>query len=160
MGFCELCGKESNNIVKTKVVGSIMNTCLSCSSKGEIIEEKKELSKVFKYKKKDIISYEIIENYNSIINSAISKNNLDIHKLARGVNIKESILSKMLLGKISMDINTARKLENYLNIKLVKLEESSKSQEEILEELKFDDEKSLSLGDLLLKELNKKQKKS
>jgi putative transcription factor len=159
MSSCELCGKETNKLYKVKIMGSILNVCSECSSKGTLIEEKKDLSKTFYHKRKNQEEdLEIIPNYVSLINSELTKRNLDIHKFARGINIKESILSKMLSGKLKLDIQTARKIENFLEIKLIEKVEVKKSTTQILEEMKKNEEneKPLSLGDLIMQKLNEK----
>jgi putative transcription factor len=160
MAYCELCGIETNKTKKVLIVGSEMDVCLECSKKGKSLEKKNDISKIF-YNKKRIESTEsVMSNYIEIINSEMSKKSLDIHKLARLVNMKESILSKILLGKLNLDVNTAKRIEKFLKVKLVeKLDvemKNSNLNENLLEE--DNDEPSLSLGDLLLKELEKNKK--
>ncbi len=119
---CDLCGKEKK-IVKAKVEGTTLNVCENCAEFGEIIEIPKEVIKEVKQKNKSIMEEEVIEylsnDYSKKIKQAREKINLKQEELAKRLAIKESLIHKFESGRQEPDLNTARKLENFLKIKLI-----------------------------------------
>jgi len=157
MAICELCGNNASSLIKINVAGSTVNTCNNCKSMGKVLNyEKKENQKHSFYKrKKEITEYEVISNASSIVNSNIGKRGINIQQLARQLNIKESSLNKILSGKVSFDLSTARKLETFFEIKLTQeVEESNFNVEDIMNS---DDEKTDSLADMLRKKMQEKK---
>lgn len=154
MGTCELCGKSENNLFSVKVAGTFMKVCSSCKSMGRVLEEKKNYEHSFRRKRKDEqISYDVVSDFVSRVRKSLSKRNMDIQHLARAVNVKESTLQKYMTSKLSPDIETARKIGKFLEIELVEEVESSGSGDYIAS--LDDDNQSMSLGDMIKKQMGK-----
>ena len=153
MVTCEACGNETTKLVQVRISGSVMSVCGNCKSLGTLIDKTQgDLS--YSFKKNQNENLEVISNYSSVINKELAKRGFDFHQLAKGTNIKESSLTKYLSGKIHLDVETARKIEHFLEIKLV-TESSSVDINNFLNSSKEDT--SLSLGDLLKKQLESKK---
>ena len=158
MGTCEMCGSDSSSLRDARVAGTEMKLCANCSKHGNIVEDRTAVSRTF-YKKRrgEEIEFDVVENYASLINSELSKRNLNSHQLARAVNIKESSLHKYLSNKIKIDVLSAKKIETFLEITLTRQVESVNVSDYIEEEIQEDT--SSSLGDLLMKQLKEKNNK-
>jgi putative transcription factor len=152
MAVCELCGSQSQALTPIKVAGSTMSVCNSCKSMGKE-QFSTQKSHTFKRRIHEKTQEEVVSNYSSMINSALAKKGLQIQQLARMLNIKESTLNKFFTGKIKPDIETAKKLERFFEIRLV--EEVSSSSQNFSEDVFLDDDdnSSLSLGDLIKKQM-------
>ena len=115
-----------------------------------------QFNRTFKFKKNkyEKIQLDIVSNYLSLINSFLGKKGINLHQLARAVNVKESTLNKYFSGKIKLDIETAKKLENFFEIKLLE-EVSEVNTADYMQSKDEDDDsnQSLSLGDLIKKQL-------
>jgi uncharacterized protein (TIGR00270 family) len=152
MGSCELCGAKTNSLKQIKIGGSNMMVCNSCLPLGSEVSIKKESHTFRKKHKINVSKEEILENYNSLIQSALVKKNIDVHMLSRAVNIRESQMNKFLSKKIRPDIQTAKKIAAFLEINLVRDVEYN-------EDNYLNDEEEIysnSLGDLIKNQLNKK----
>lgn len=147
MGSCELCGKQDVNLKQVKITGSVMKVCSSCASYGAVLEKKVDEKHIFYKKKKINEEYTVVDNYSSLINSALAKKNLTIHHLAKTLNIKESTLNKVVLGKLQLDIDMAKRIEKFLEIKLVVIDEKKENFDygDVMKE----NEERTSLGDIL-----------
>ncbi len=157
MAYCEMCGASTNKLSKTKVAGSLMNLCDNCSKLGSKIDNP-NLNRTFYIKKKiEEDNFDLVDNYSSKINSALSKRGITIHHLARALNIKESTLHKVLNNKFDLEIDLARRIEKFLEIKLV-IEVSEKDNSVNIEELtNIESEKNnLNLADLIKQQLKNK----
>ena len=162
-GTCEMCGKVNVPLKASKVAGSVMQVCSSCSSYGKDMESSIERSHSFTRKERVYGgSEEVVANFSSILQKGLAKKNYNSHQLARLAAIKESSLQKFLTGKLKPDISTARKLERALDVRLVEEQDSVSERKASEEVLLNKDEKNAgkpSLGDMLLEELRKKEKK-
>lgn len=152
MTVCELCGsKTDSKLVLVKIAGSTMNVCTKCKGLGKPVDMPKAHSHLFLHKKKEEVKLEVVPNFASIINSVMARKGLNIHQLARALNIKESTLNKYLNSKIRPDVETAQRIEKFFDIKLTKEYERDEPRYE--DALLDKDEKSSSttLGDLINK---------
>ena len=150
MATCELCGSTSSKLFDVKIAGSVVKTCAKCKSLGKSIEKEKQLQYSFRHKQKNQINEEVVPNYSSLINSQLNKKELNLHQLARILNIKESTLNKYMQEKVKLDVETAKRIQKYLEITLVS---ESSSKININEYLSDNDEQTNSLGDLIKKQL-------
>jgi uncharacterized protein (TIGR00270 family) len=159
MTTCELCGKEVSKVIDIEVVGSKMRACDKCKKLGKIVEKdnKNNLKHSFRKKKKINIESEVVSDYERILNQALSKSGLNIHQLAKALNIKESSLNKYFSGKIKPDVDTAIIIGRYLEIDLVEDRESEEVDEE--DYMNDKEESSQNLGDLLMKKLKERENK-
>lgn len=160
MVLCEITGKETKKPVKIKVGGAILTVDISQKHMGEPVDtQKNNRSHTFRRRLKTETKEEIVDNFQSIVNSELAKRNLNLHQLARMLGIKESTLNKMFSGKIKPDIDVAKKLEKFFEITLVEESEIGNSNSE-MENVIIDEEESsssgLTLGDLIKKAQNKK----
>lgn len=159
MATCELCGKQTSKLIKIDIAGSRVLACDNCKNTGRIIKQEEDLTNLkhsFKKKQKNNIKQEVISNYSQILNKTIAKKGLNIHQLAKALNIKESSLNKYFSGKIQPDVETALKIGRYLEINLLENVENTNN-EDFLEENESQNE-SQSFGDLLLKKLKESKK--
>lgn len=154
MASCELCGKSNVSTKSSKVAGTLMNICENCSGYGSSVQkEPSNFSHTFYKKvKNDDENEEVCENYGSLINSALAKKNLNLHHLAKALNIKESTLNKAMTGKLHMEISMAKRIEKFLEISLVKSMKPVNVDDYLLDEK---ESQVTSLGDLLKEKLKK-----
>ena len=156
MVSCEMCGKEVSSLKSAVVAGSSVNVCTSCSAMGSMKDKSPDRAHSFMRRKKEDADFEVADNYAQIIQSGINSKKITPQHVARGVNLKESSLSHYLKSQIKPDIATCRRLENFLDIKLV-FEVSSSSSVDV-EDYKVsqeDNDSALSLGDMLLAKMKK-----
>lgn len=151
MVVCELCGADVQTLKETKIAGTHMKVCNNCIKHGQAIEIEPNKAYMFKKKiKSDEKSFDVKKNAPSIINSELSKKGLTVHHLARSLNIKQSSLLKYTTGKLKLDVETARKIERFLETSLVEEVEVISTENYMSED---DDSFSGSLGDLLKKSM-------
>ena len=147
-----MCGKSTENLVRAKVAGSVMNLCNSCKNLGKYETDlKSNVSHSFYHKKRENKdTFILVDDYTSQINSALAKKNLTPHHLARALNIKESLIHKVLTNKFDLEIDLARKIEKFLDISIVIKDENLKSDIDVGELMVSEDESSApSLADLI-----------
>ena len=118
MTECEICGEEATK--RAEIDGALVNVCSECSKYGKIIT--KEPLKVIREKpKQEIPEVEkyIDPQYPQLIKSAREKRNMKIEEMAKKINEKESVISRLETGHLSPTFDLARKLEEFLEIKLI-----------------------------------------
>ncbi len=158
---CDLCGKESD-LKKVKIEGTFLNVCGKCSKFGEVIEEKVLLSSHSakppstmaklplsnsydgkKVKKKSEFVDSIVSDYSTKIRESREKVGLTQKELGEKIAEKESIIHKIESGLMEPSLKLAKKLENFLKIKLIEVYEEDK-----IKRIDFKSDK-LTIGDLL-----------
>lgn len=145
MGNCEICGRRFENLERAIVEGVIIDVCSNCSKFGKVITIKKPLiepGKIIKTKDKEI-EENIVENYPELIKKARERKGLKQEELALHIAEKESIIHKIETGSLKPSFTLAKKLEQFLGIRLIELQEEKK---EVSLNLKDND---LTIGDLL-----------
>lgn len=159
MAQCELCGQncESSQLITIKVAGSFVQSCSRCKNLGHSTTNNidNSISKNIYKKKKDEELYEVVSNYAGLLNSAMQKKQTTIRHIAKALNIKESSLNKFFSGKIKPNLEMSRKLENHLGISLTKEYNSSSKVNADDFITKPKENQDLSLGDMLISELEK-----
>ncbi len=142
---CEICGKTSK-LVDTIIEGSMLSVCSSCTSFGNtvIIPERKEESAITKPKKLTLMKEEefVKKSYPHLIKEARERLGLKQKELAQEIAEKESVIHKLESGELEPSFLLAKKLENFLKIKLIEKHEEPKSQINL-------SDKSLTIGDLI-----------
>ena len=136
MSNCDMCGKE-DRLVKVNVEGTILNVCNWCSKFGDIISEIR-IVKPIKFKKVDENVEDLVEGFGGIVKKARERKNLMQREVAKELNVKESIIHKIETGSFVPDLVLAKKLENFLSVKLIR----------VYNKLDFKD-RNLRVGDLL-----------
>jgi len=145
MPSCEICGKNYENLEDTIIEGVAVEACNSCSKFGKVISIKKQITEKEKKirTKPRLLEENIIDNYGWIIKKAREERGFRHEELAKNINEKESIIHKIETENLKPSITMAKKLENFLNIKLIEMEEEKKNVS-----LNFKDD-DLTIGDLL-----------
>ena len=117
---CEICGTRINKIFITKVEGVILRLCEECSKYGIIINiiNKGEKRKIDVKNSLDEEEYELVEDYQKLIEEARKKMNISIEELAKRIGEKESLIRKVERGEIRPSDNLIEKLEKILKVKL------------------------------------------
>jgi len=150
---CEMCGSETDKLIKIKVDGAILNVCPNCAKFGTPVEEKKfnkiseNITVKFPEKKINVVTYkkpfkkvipkkvknnnrnnndienlEVVEDYASIIRNKREQLSLTQEDLAKKIFQRKNVLSNIERGELMPDIETAKKLEKALNVKLLEKE--------------------------------------
>ena len=158
--ICEICGTEIKGRPHyIKVDGATLMVCSSCAKYGEKVEKappkttkalvsknvslRAHKTRTNKIRTRDYEQeYLIVPDFGERIKEARLKLGLTLEKVAKKIKEKESWLRKIEQGKIQPPLDTARKLERYLGIKLVE-----KSYEE--EPTVVDRPKELTFGDIV-----------
>ena len=115
---CELCGK-GRELALVLVENSEMKVCSDCAKFGKVLREIKEVEEEEKKVEEEEFVEGIVEDYSKLIKDKREKMGLKQEELARKLNLKESIIHKIETGSIEPSIETARKFENFLRIKLI-----------------------------------------
>jgi len=149
MSSCEMCGKETEDLVNAVVEGTILKVCKDCASYGNVVELKPKQTEEEIHKPQEIEVTEpeflIIENYAEKIKKARERRSLKQEDLAKAIAEKESVIQRLETGQISPNLTLAKKLEQFLQIKLV---EQSTIKKKKIKKLDFRDT-SITIGDLL-----------
>ena len=154
--LCEMCGAESASLESRKVSGSVLRVCTSCSGMGkqttyresvgqrafvaQTLEKREQKSRY-----KDISSDEkvLASDYGGIVRKAREKRGLDHATLALKISEKKSIITSVESGNMRPNEKLIKKLENFLNIKLLEeVDDSSSSHNTV-------SKKNLTMGDLI-----------
>jgi len=131
---CEMCGSEPDSgLLRVKVEGSVINVCERCARYGEVIAKVREapvLTKAEERAKKQTrqatpvdqegeVVFVISADYAEKIKGGREKLGLKQEELAKKLNERDSLLSKIETGTMEPSIKLARKLERFFNIKLI-----------------------------------------
>ncbi|PIN70460.1 TIGR00270 family protein [Candidatus Woesearchaeota archaeon CG11_big_fil_rev_8_21_14_0_20_43_8] len=122
---CDMCGQDGF-LFCTEVEGTRLDLCQNCSKFGKVLFSKRPVMKkeskkakiVEKAPEPEIIEL-LVEDYANKIKSAREKLGLKQIEFAKRISEKESIVQNMETGKFQPPITLARKLERFLNIRLV-----------------------------------------
>ncbi|MBS3143530.1 TIGR00270 family protein [Candidatus Woesearchaeota archaeon] len=145
MGSCEICGRNFGNLEKAIVEGVIINVCHDCSKFGKILAIRKPLiepQRVIPVKTKEI-NENIINDYAELVKKARERKGLKQEELAKNIAEKESVIHKVETGSMKPSFILAKKLEQYLGVKLIEFQEERK---EVNLNLR---DNGLTVGDLL-----------
>ncbi len=150
---CDLCGKETDEIYRAEIEGSIFNVCSDCASLGKIISKVKPAKNPAVKpapSRKHIAEKEIIQvivpNYATLIRNAREKAGLKQEELAKKIAEKDSLISAIESGRHEPPIDVALKLEHFLGIHLVEEEEIVYDKPK---KHKSTSEESITLGDII-----------
>jgi len=144
-----MCGKETR-LFKAEIEGSMLNVCEACSRHGKVISTIKEPVKGKKEEKSKAeaptgpeLILSVVPDYNEIIKSKREQLGLNQEDFAKKLNEKVSIIHKIETGHFKPGLESARKLEKILRIKLI---EQIELKEEKKEKIKSD---SFTIGDFI-----------
>ncbi len=144
MGVCDLCGKETK-LFTAKVEGTELNVCSGCGKFGKVYKpvSPPKLSKPQPQKILPETLEVLTADFSKLIRYAREKLGLTQEEFAKRLNERESFIQKVENGSLEPSIDTARKLEKLLGIKLV---------EEVVEEHLLGGKKSsqtVTIGDIV-----------
>ena len=148
-----MCGEEKLHLYKAIVEGSLISVCDKCKKFGDVIsiekpkinepeKEKKKLEPKFVDEEKQEI---IIDDYAEKIKEAREKRELTQEKLAKAIAEKESMMHKIESKQMIPSLNLAKKLEQFLKIKLI---EQFNPDKKPSKEFNIKDE-AITIGDLI-----------
>ena len=127
---CELCGRP-NAIATAIVEGVRMSVCERCAKHGKVVariyDGDDAPSTMAKTAKREI---EIVDDYADIIKNARTKKGMTIRQLAAAVAEKESYMDRIEREETTPTEQAARKLEKFLNIRLMHEVELARTKEE------------------------------
>jgi putative transcription factor len=130
---CEMCGSETEVLLKTDIEGSVLNVCRNCAAFGKVMGEVRTAPKQRKSEKRHTQEREmpaaihdeqepilvIVPGFSQKIKEAREKRGLDQAKFAKQINEKDSLIHKLETGTIEPSIKLAHKIEQFLGITLV-----------------------------------------
>ena len=120
--LCEVCGnRPAKKIVE--IEGAKVRACNTCARHGKVLfstEYRKGETRRFNLHIKP--EEEIVENYSELIRTNRQKKGLSREELAKALNEKVSYLEHIERGEMKPTIKLAKKLEKFLNIKLIEKE--------------------------------------
>ncbi len=128
---CDMCGKDSN-LFKTDIEGTIMNVCKECSKFGKVIsvirhqvkETKKKIKKQAEVEPpKEEFILTIVPSYGDIIKKKREQLGIKQEDFAKKISEKASLLHKIETNHFEPSISLTRKIEKFLNVKLIEIEE-------------------------------------
>ncbi len=130
----------------TIIEGTMMSVCKKCASFGVIVQPlqaQKPAAKTSiilpKEQEMDIVTPE----FPSIVRKAREKKELTHQQLAQAIAEKETVIQKVEAGKLEPTLQLAKKLEQFLKVRLI-------IQEKVIAEKKVDlKDANLTIGDLL-----------
>ena len=142
-----MCSSEGT-LIKTIVEGAELNVCNKCSKFGRVIgtiEETKvteSKSKKINAPKKETLQI-IIGDYAEKIK--IRRESLDLtqEQFAKKINEKESIIQKIESKHYEPSIDLAKKIEHFLNIRLIE------DYEEKHKKMKYEKSEKFTIGDFI-----------
>jgi putative transcription factor len=128
MATCEICGKTVDKTKKVKIEGVILEACNQCATYGEPVEEKEiptsaavRTRRVFSQKKPETKikeEYVLVDDYPARVIKARQQMGLEQKDLAKMINEKQSVISKIESGSFQPDDAIIKKLEKALKISL------------------------------------------
>ncbi len=127
MPICEMCGKETAKVSRTKIEGSVIEACSKCASYGEVLPEPKQARPIPSFNAPtETLAFEdaVVPDFSKRVKDARERRKLDFKTLAAKMRVKEQLLHRVEQGRLVPDFEFARKIERALGIKLIeKVEE-------------------------------------
>ena len=127
---CDLCGKVEENLSRTMIEGVELDVCGQCSKFGKVIAPVKRYSPKEQHKmiqwsqprapKEEKIEL-LAENYPELVKKKRESMGLSQKDFALRINEKESTIHNIETGHFEPSMETARKLEKSLGIKLTEM---------------------------------------
>lgn len=144
-----MCG-ASGEMYKTRIEGVEMTVCKSCAKHGEVVkrireEEPVRRKKSIEVKKEPETEEMIVPDIGAKLKKKRESMGLDQEKFASMINEKKSILHKIESGDFEPNIQSARRIQRILGIKLV--EEYSSEGEVALSS--DGDQEEMTIGDMI-----------
>ena len=127
---CELCGKTEDNLLRAIIESVELNVCKACSKFGKALSSvrkdiPREQQKRFAEQPKEEKIELIVEDYPDLVKKKRESMGLSQKDFAIKLNEKESTLHHIETGHLEPSLALARKLEKFLNLKLVEEHEEN-----------------------------------
>jgi len=155
MTSCEMCGSEKP-LFTAQIEGSMLSVCENCARFGKVIAKPKPVIPL-QMKRAALLSPKttppeaprelIVANYAQLIHQAREKLSMTQKDFAMHVNERESLIAKFEGGKMEPPLDTARKLEHLLKIKLI--EQHTDEDVKVIKSLKGKSAGGLTIGDVI-----------
>ena len=149
---CDVCGKKEASFI-IQVEGAKMAACRGCAYHGKILFSLEEDAPRKEFRAQEgrgvprsmQLEEDLVENYGKIVRKERESKGLKIEEFARQINEKASYLDKIENQSTRPPIETAKKLEKALGVKILeKVKESA-----VPSDLAKYKKKELSLLDML-----------
>jgi len=141
-----MCGREAS-LFRVKIEGAVLSVCKGCCSFGSIIsaisEPRAEVRRHIIQAKPEIIEV-VVSDFSNIVRRVREKLGLNQEDFAKKISEKESLVHKIETGHFVPSLDTARKLEKVLGVKLI--EEVGEASSSVQSKEKSE---SLTLGDVV-----------
>lgn len=124
MPSCELCGKDTDSLTKTKIEGAKLKVCDSCSDMGEEVSTPSKNVKKSKSKSRSSSSSKkrdtktLANDYGERVKEAREHKQLSIQELSDELDEKASLLKKIEQEQLKPEKSLAGKLEKKFDIEL------------------------------------------
>ncbi len=131
MATCEICGKTVDKTKKVKIDRVVLEVCNQCAVFGESVEDstmptssavktQRIFSQKTQKKPEDVVKedYVLVDNYPEIVRKARQQIGIEQKDLAKMINEKQSVISKIESGSFQPDDAIVKKLERALKINL------------------------------------------
>jgi len=134
-----MCGTGAEELFRADVEGAKLNICKKCSKFGKVIERVKTpvfvSAKEAEKKRVEVISrpietetiFVLVQDYSAKVKNAREQLGMKQEDLGKKINERDSLIHKVETGAIEPNIPLARKLEKFLNIKLVEEHQEDKN---------------------------------
>ena len=129
---CEICGNKTIDIITIRIDTGILRVCNSCSRLGKQMSSNLNSDKrrIIRDRKNSLDNFdyddELVVNYGNMIRQSREKKGLSHEALGLQINEKVSIIKKLESEKLQPPDQLTKKLERFLNVKLlIKNEDSS-----------------------------------
>lgn len=151
LGVCELCGRIDDNLVDAVVEGAMLSVCRRCIRFGHVLPiQKPDIQQIHKreilleqIKEPEIIEI-LVPDYPQKVQQARENLNLKQEELALKIAEKLSVIHQIESGHLKPSFFLAKKLENFLKIKLIQ----KYKEEEQPKKINLSDS-NLTIGDIL-----------
>lgn len=147
MATCDMCGKDAF-LFKAEIENVMMSVCKECGKFGRVLGAAKAEIKV----KKQVVRQEaelqesIAADFSKKIREKREQLKMTQEEFANMIKERLSTLQKMESGSFKPDLETARRLERMLKIKLIEITESQEVKKSSGGKLP-----QMTIGDLLAK---------
>ncbi|MCK4555369.1 MAG: hypothetical protein KAT83_02075, partial [Candidatus Aenigmarchaeota archaeon] len=101
MPICEMCGKETAKVSRTKIEGSVIEACSKCASYGEVLPEPKKARPISSFNvPAETLAFEdaVVPDFSKRVKDAREHRKLDFKTLAAKMSVKEQLLHRVEQG--------------------------------------------------------------
>jgi len=116
---CEMCGKDSERLVKVSIEGTMLNVCGNCSRYGKQIRKPNFLRGKYRRREETKTEENVVAGYNIKIEKARQAKGIKQEDFAKQLNEKESLIHNIETGHMKPNIALAKKIGRALGIELI-----------------------------------------